>query len=208
MELDALDRIAAVPHGHDLAVVGGRAQFEVLRQRCAVDRERMVAPGRNGIRKTLEDGAAIVSHETRLPVEDPRGMADLPAVRCPDPLMAEANAERRGPPDQYKKDISTHAEIPRVGRMAWPGREHDRIRRKLPHLFHRDAVVAIDARVGSDFPNLLVQVVHEGIVVVDDEDLHAAASRNAARKPSSLCSVSNHSLAGSESATIPAPACM
>src|SRR2546428_1597185 len=208
MELDALDRIAAVPHGHDLAVVGGPLKSEVLRKGCGVARNRMVAPGGKGIRKTLEDCAAIVSHETRLPVEDPRRMADLPAVRCPDPLMAEANAERRGRRAQLVEDISTHAEIPRVGRMAWPGRQDDRIRRKLPHLFHRDSVVAIDARVGSDFPNLLVQVVHEGIVVVDDEDLHAVASRNAARKPSSLCSVSSHSLAGSESATIPAPACM
>src|SRR2546425_8009688 len=137
MELDALDRLGAGRQGYDLAVVGGRAQFEVLRQRCAVDRERMVAPGRNGIRKTLEDCAAIVSHETRLPVEDPRRMADLPAVRCPDPLMAEANAERRGRRAQLVEDISTHAEIPRVGRMAWPGRQDDPIRRKLPNLFHR-----------------------------------------------------------------------
>src|SRR5207245_8593400 len=158
-----LDRIAAVPYGHDLAVVGGRAQFELLRQRFAVDRERVVAPGRHGIRKTLEDRAAIVSHETRLPVEDPRRMADLPAVRRPAPLMAEANAERGGRRAQLLEDISAHTEIPRVCRMAWPGREDDRIRRKLPHLFHRDSVVAIDARVRSDVPNLLVHVLHEGI---------------------------------------------
>src|SRR5712691_13519733 len=206
MELDALDRIEAVPHGHDLAVVGRRADFELLRQRFSPNRERMVPPGRDGIRKPFEDRAAIVSDETRLPVEDARRMADLPAVHSPNPLMAEANAERRGRRAQLLEDISAHTEVPRVRRMAWPGREDYRIGRKLPHLLHRDSVVAIDERIRAEFPDLLVQVVHEGIVVVDDEDLHAAASRNAARKPSNLCSVSSHSLAGSESATIPAPA--
>src|SRR2546428_13483933 len=116
--------------------------------------------------------------------------------------MAEANAERRGRRAQLVEDISTHAEIPRVGRMAWPGRQDDRIRRKLPHLFHRDSVVAIDARVGSDFPNLLVQVGHEGIVVADDEDLHPVASRTAARKPSSCGSFSTHAPPDPSPATI------
>src|SRR6266704_6204333 len=123
MELDALYRIAAVPHGHDLAVVGRRAQFELIRQRSSINRERMIASGRDGIRKPLEDRPAIVSDKTRLSVEDPRRMADLPAVRSPDPLMAEANPERRGRRAQLLEDISAHAEIPRVGRMAWPGRE-------------------------------------------------------------------------------------
>src|SRR5256712_11681176 len=161
MELDALDRIAGVASGHDLAVGGGPAQCEALRQRCAVDRERMVAPGRNGIRKPLEDCAAIVSHETRLAVEDPRRMAALPAVRCPDPLMAEANAERRGRRAQLLEDVSAHTEVSRVCWMAWPGGEDNRIGRKLPHVLHRNPVVAIDERIRAKFPNLLVQVVHE-----------------------------------------------
>src|SRR6059036_2024689 len=77
MELDALDRVEAVPHGHDLAVVGRRAHLELLRQRFSLNRERMVAPGGDGIRKPFEDRAAIVSDETRLAVEDSRRMADL-----------------------------------------------------------------------------------------------------------------------------------
>src|SRR5207249_8905258 len=87
MELDAFNRITAVPHGHNLAVVGSRADFELLGQRPAVNRERMVAPGRDGIRKTLEDRAAIVSDETRLPVQDSQRVTYLPAVRRPDTLM-------------------------------------------------------------------------------------------------------------------------
>src|SRR3989442_5178908 len=119
MELADLDRVEAVPHGHDLDVVGRRAHLELLRQRFSLNRERVVPPGGDGIRKPFEDRAAIVSDETRLPVEDPRRMADFPAVRSPDPLMAEANAERRGRRAQLPEDISAHTEVPRVCRMAW-----------------------------------------------------------------------------------------
>src|SRR3989454_5723453 len=161
MELAALDRMAAVPPGHAPAVAGRRAQFELLRQRSAVNRERVVAPGRNRIRKPFENRAAIVSDETRLAVEDSRRMADLPAVRRPDPLMAEANAERRGRRAQLLEDVSAHTEVSRVCWMAWPGREDNRIGRKLPHVLHRNPVLAIDERIRAKFPNLLVQVVHE-----------------------------------------------
>src|SRR2546422_4782164 len=161
MELDALDRVEAVPHGHDLAVVGRRAHLELLRQRFSLNRGRMVAPGGDGIRKPFEDRAAIVSDETRLAVEDSRRMADLPAVRGPDPLMAEANAERRGGRAQLLEDVSAHTEVSRVCWMAWPGGEDNRIGRKLPHVLHRNPVVAIDERIRAKFPNLLVQVVHE-----------------------------------------------
>src|SRR5207245_9967534 len=124
----------------------------------------------------FEGRPGSVSGGTRLPVDDPRRMPDLPAVCSPEPLVAQANAQRRGRRAQLLEDISAHTEVSRVCRMAWPGREDDRIGRELPHLFHRDSVVAIDERVRADFPNLLVQVVHESIVVIDDVYLHAAAS--------------------------------
>src|SRR5207245_11632618 len=127
MELDALDRIEAVPHGHDLAVVGSRAQFELLRERSAVNRERMVAPGRHGIRKTFEDRAAIVSDETRRPVEDPHRMPDLPAVSSPDPLVAQANAYRRGRAAQLLDASAVHTEGRRVCRVTLPAGTYDRL---------------------------------------------------------------------------------
>src|SRR5438128_12529860 len=110
MELDALDRVEAVPHGHDLAVVGRRAHLELLRQRFSLNRERMVAPGGDGIRKPFEDRAAIVSDETRLAVEDSSRMADLPAVRRHDPLMAEATAARQGSRDHHLEAVYGHPE--------------------------------------------------------------------------------------------------
>src|SRR6266849_6461480 len=161
MELDPLDRVEAVPDGHDLAVVGRRAHLELLRQRFSLNRERMVAPGRDGIRKPLEDRAAIVSDQARLPVEDPSRVADLRAVRRPDTLMAETNPERRRRRAHLLEDVSAHTEVPRVSRMAWPGREDDRIGYKVPHLFQRDSVVAVDKRIRAEFADLLVQVVHE-----------------------------------------------
>src|SRR5439155_1711941 len=86
---------------------GSRADFELLGQRSEVNRERMVAPGRDGMRKTLEDRAAIVSDETRLPVQDSQRGTYLPAVRSPDTLMAETDAQRRSGGAQLRDDPGT-----------------------------------------------------------------------------------------------------
>src|SRR2546422_740961 len=95
------------------------------------------------------------------PGSSPSLREEVTEERRPDPLMAEANAERRGRRAQLLEDVSAHTEVPRVCRMAWPGGEDNRIGRKLPHVLHRNPVVAIDERIRAKFPNLLVQVVHE-----------------------------------------------
>src|SRR5437773_1373136 len=117
-----------------------------------------------GLRSHPESSLGLleeVSEKTRLPVQDSQRVTYLPAVRSPDTLMAETDAQRRGGGAQLRENVPAHTEIPWVGRMARPGREDDRIRRKQPHLFQCNSVVAIDDRIRADFPDLLVQVVHE-----------------------------------------------
>src|SRR2546427_11772060 len=70
MELDALDRIAAMAHAHDLTIVGGRAHLEVLRDGCRVNRQGMISARDHWIRQPLENCPAIMPAEGRLPVED------------------------------------------------------------------------------------------------------------------------------------------
>ena len=77
----------------------------------------------------------------------------------------------------------------------------------------RDRVVALDADVRAELAEVLREVVGERVVVVDQQELHDAASsavraiataRSTAR---ALLTVSSYSSSGTESATSPAPAC-
>ena len=68
------------------------------------------------------------------------------------------------------------------------------------------AVVSDDAAEKAELRHDLVQIVGEGIVVVDEQN-HGADS-TARRTALSLLSTSAYSRRGAESATMPAPACM
>src|SRR2546430_7383961 len=70
VELDALDRIAAMAHAHDLTIVGGRAHLEVRRDRCRVDGQRVIPARGHWIPQTLEACPAHVAPQARLPLDD------------------------------------------------------------------------------------------------------------------------------------------
>ena len=81
---------------------------------------------------------------------------------------------------------------------------------------HVDRVVAADLHLGPQLAEVLDQVVGEAVVVVDHDDpwhrrpyqsLSAAATSMARKSAAALFWVSSYSAAGTESATIPAPAC-
>src|SRR2546427_13134443 len=54
MELDALDRIAAMAHAHDLTIVGGRAHLEVRRDRARLNGQGLIPAGKPPGPQTLE----------------------------------------------------------------------------------------------------------------------------------------------------------
>src|SRR6266540_6566566 len=56
--------------------------------------------------------------------------------------------------------------------MAGSRGEDERVGLDRLQVPQRDRVVAEDDRLGPELSEGLVQIVHEGIVVVDDEDLH------------------------------------
>src|SRR2546430_8582471 len=118
MELDALDRIAAMAHAHDLTIVGGRAHLEVRRDGGRLNGQRMIPAGNHRVRQTLEDRATIVAHKARLPMEDSSGVAPPGAVGGPDPLVAEAYTQRWYRGAQLPEDVPAYAEVPRVHGMA------------------------------------------------------------------------------------------
>src|SRR5690606_26590397 len=98
------------------------------------------------------------------------------------------------------------------------GRDHQAVHlaggQALRNLVHGDLVVAHHGDLGAELPQVLHDVEGEGVVVVHHQDFDrgahsrpsstSSAARNSAR---ALCSVSFHSISGTESATTPAAAC-
>src|SRR5262245_66640183 len=112
MELHALHWIRLVAHAHDLPVVGPRAHFEAARQARPLDRQRMIARGREAIRDALEHAAAVVMDDGSLAVHHLAGVDDAPPESLPDRLVAEAHPAQRDLPgellDPRHRDTRTH----------------------------------------------------------------------------------------------------
>ena len=125
------------------------------------------------------------------------------AVGDADRLVPQAHAQHR---DRWTQPLDELDADPRLLRPRRPGRDHDGVGPLRLDLGDRDLVVAGDGDIGADAGEQLHEVVGERVVVVEQEDPHAsppmAASMEAAFEATSAASRS-----GTESATMPAPAC-
>ena len=207
MELDTDRGQLAVAHGHHLAVLGERRRFEHVRQ--SRGGERVVAAGLEGIREPLEEPAPVVADRARLAVHELAGVADFAAADLDERLVAEADAERRRRRQQSLDDRRRRA---RGGRAA-RARRDDEVGGSEPlRLVGVELVVPEHHDLCSERAEQVREVVREGVVVVDQEDHGAASCSDSARSiaASSARSLARHSscsAAGSESATMPPPAC-
>src|SRR5262249_7398105 len=160
--------------------------------------ERVVAADLQLVRESFEEAAAVVPDDARLPVHELTGRADLPTERLHDRLVPEADAERR--------DAGvTHERHDALRRPAWPGRDDEPLRLQPVEV---GRVVAPHDDVRAELAEEVREVVRERVVVVDQQDHRCSVSARstAASTAASLRRHSSCSAAGSESATMPAPA--
>src|SRR5439155_24621783 len=147
--------------------------------------------------------APVVLDRARLAVHEPLRLPDLAAERGHDRLVAEANAERRHPQPPHKLDADA-----RAFRPPRAGGEDEMRRRELRRFVRVDRVVPPDDDLRAELAEQVREVVGERVVVVDEENHpRASASSIAVSSAASLRRHSSCSAPGSESATIPAPAC-
>ena len=111
-------------------------------------------------------------------------------------LVAQANPERRYP--GLGKRARGLGRDSRLGRGAWPGRDHEPVGLAFQELSHARLVVSDHVRLGAQFPQVLDEVVSERVVVVDDDNLHGqspwfAASSTAANTAFALLMLSANS---------------
>src|ERR1700736_5381336 len=93
MELDAFEFVPAVADTHDDAIIGLRGDGELARQRLALDDERGIARGGEGIGKLAEDALGVVVNLAGFAVEELRSANDFSSEGRANGLMPEAHAE-------------------------------------------------------------------------------------------------------------------
>ena len=164
----------------------------------------MVTAGLERFREAAEETPAVVVDRAGLAVDEPAGLPDLSAEGLDDHLVAEAHAQCgnrwREPPDDLQAGTGG-------GRPARARGDHEVRRLELLGLVRADRVVSAHQDLRAELSEEMREVVRERVVVVDQEDHARASARSIA--VSSAASFRRHSscsAAGSESATIPAPA--
>ena len=190
MELDAVDGVLAVAHGHHLAVVGRRGDLEHVRDHRR--RQRVIPPRLEGAREPLEDPLAVVRDAARLAVHEALRLADLPAECLDDRLVPEAHAEGRHRGRQAPDDVDARTGIRRT---SGTGGDDQVRRRELLRVVRVEHVVSDHDDLRAELFEEVRQVVREAVVVVDEQDArfrHADASASSIAA-SSAASLLRHS---------------
>src|SRR3954462_8346198 len=168
MELNPLGGQLAVTHAHHDVVVGG-GELELAGQ-VGVRDQRVVAARDPRVGEPLVDGAAVVLHLRVLAV-DRVAANDLPSKRFHHRLVPEADAEDwRARFGEGANRIDRDA---RLLRRTWARRNDEPIGLQPNELGERRLVIADDAHLRAQLPQVLNEVVGEGVVVVDHEDAHS-----------------------------------
>src|SRR5215203_412829 len=206
VELHAPVGQRAVAQAHQRAVVRPGQGLQLLGQGALLHLQAVVAGGLEGVRQAGEDPLVAVAHGRGLAVHQPGGAVDRGAEGDAQGLMAEADAEQ-GHGGAQPEQVEAH---PGVLGPAGAGRQHDAVGLPGQHRLRALGVVAQHLHLRSGRRQQLHEVVGEGVVVVDhqDHDLlsSSSASATAVSRAAALFLVSRSSAAGSESATMPAPA--
>jgi len=175
MELDALHRPLSMAHPHDFALFIAGGDHELRRETGLLDDEGVIAHGFERGRKPLENALAIVRDLRGLSVHEAFGPHDVGAESRPDALMPQTHPQDG---DAAGKILDGGHGYARFFGRARPGRDHQVGGLQIFQLFHRDLVVAEYGNLRSRGQLLthnaqqLHQVVGEGIVVVDDNEMN------------------------------------
>ena len=206
VELDAENRQAAVGDAHDVPVGGFSGDRERIRQCFPLQDQGMVSADSHDRGHIPEDRTAGGDmHIGFFAVHRTMGGADHPAaVGLADGLMAETDAQDGDPAAQL---LDGRDADPGVFGVARSRRDDDVAGIQVDDPGNIDLVVADHLDLRVDRPGILIEVIGKGIVIVDYQNhLISPAPWIALSIALALFSDSANSRAGTESATMPAPA--
>lgn len=186
-----------MPDGHDHAVGGARRDGQARGQRRLVDDQRVIAAGGQRIGQAGEDSLSVVKHVADAAMHRFGCPYDPRAQRCGNGLMAQTDAQQgnRGrKPPHYRQRTAGFA------RRARPGRQENRSRAPAGDVVQFQRVVAAHDGLLAQLLQVAGEIVHEAVVVVDQQN-----HRNASSSPLALHQVSSYSACGLDWATTPPP---
>src|SRR3989304_4632678 len=190
MELHAFDGKLLVAHGHDDPRGGASRHVQVRGQPLRVDDQRVVAHGGEGIFEPAKNSLPVVGDFGELAVHDRRRADDSAAEGGADGLMAEANPKDGNMGAEAFDGVAGDA---RFFGGAGAGGYNDLLGPQRLDLIQSDFIVAKDPDVGAELAQVVIEVVGEGVLVVDEQNhrlLHCSASSMALSMARALLSVS------------------
>src|SRR3972149_4648619 len=169
----------------------------------------MIACRRERVLDALENALPIVSYCASFSMHKPFRRDDFAAEGVDYSLMTKTNTQSWNFTAHMPQNFCANTEVSGIFRCAWTWRNHYSVGFKLFNLFQGYLVVPVHDGFCPKFPNVLDKVVDERVIIVNNENFHVVSPPDICRafiKAPALCSVSSHSLSGTESATMPAPA--
>src|SRR5215211_7465862 len=156
---------------HDHPACRGRGDLELVGHRCGIDCQRVVSRRSERRWQSREHADPLVVNERRLSVQQLGGSIDNPAVSNTDRLQTQADAEDRQTAGPGLDDL--HADAGFL-RRTWSWREQYPVKAGgKPWIAESRVIVSPDIDVGANLSKILHQVVNEGVVVVDHQDLRS-----------------------------------
>src|SRR5262245_49959006 len=123
-----------MPQSHHQSVRSRGGDFEHRWNTGAVDDQRVIAGGGEGILDAFKDRAPVVEYLAGLAVQQIWSAYDASTEGLAHRLMAQTNAEQRN----FPREMADHVERdPGVVRRAGAGRKHDALRREILDLIDR-----------------------------------------------------------------------
>src|SRR5258708_1922178 len=179
MELHALHGTWLVPQPHDgagtvfLGSPGADLQF--WGQIFFLDDERVITRGGHRHGEALKDGFVIVHHGAGLAMHDVSGAHHTASKGFSDCLMSQTNAEHRYFAGEVADQVDADSSFMRRARAR---RNHDALRAHRLGIGYRNLIVAANLDLGSQFAEILDQVIGKRIVVIEYEDQASSPSSN------------------------------
>ncbi len=159
-----------------LRFTGASGDLKIGGQAFFAHDEGVVASAGGGGGDTGEEGSAVVLDLAGLAVHELWRTDYLAPEGCADGLVPETDAKDRHGADAGMRGREI-GEVEDEGdgdagllRGAGPGRDEDAIGTEGFHLGRGELVVAVDKDLLPEFPEVLDEVVGEGVVVIEDED--------------------------------------
>ena len=154
-------------HRHDNALRRLSIDAQFLRQRGAINDERVITRGLHRSRTPREESLPIMPHLGHLPMHRQAATHDSRAERLTDRLMAETDAKEWS----VFVEADEIDDAARTRRRSRSRRDHDRSRFFLQQRVGFERVIPNYTNIHAGKPlDLLNQVVGEGVVIIDDDD--------------------------------------